>query len=77
MLPGEDQSPKTCEDCGEPLPLKVCRSNAGYYLGTECGCGPYARSSDYFPTREAAEAELRLWAEEDVRPSARTPGFWG
>ena len=34
---------------------------------------PYSRASDYFPTREAAEAELAVW--DTVRPSARTPGF--
>ena len=49
----------TCEDCDTELPLQVCHSNAGYYLGHYCPkCGPYSRETDYFPTREKAETEL-------------------
>ena len=45
--------------CGAPIPLKVCMSGAGYYLGSWCdNCGPYSRESGYFPTRELAEKAL-------------------
>jgi hypothetical protein len=42
------------------LPLQVCRSEAGYYIGTvHPKDGPYSRESEeYFPTLEAAEAAL-------------------
>lgn len=49
---------ETCEDCGEILELKVCHSNAGYYIGTWCNCGPYSRETDYYPSREAAQTDL-------------------
>lgn len=46
----------TCFDCGEPLELKVCESNAGFYLGFDCpNCGPYSRESNYFKHKETAE----------------------
>lgn len=77
MLKGEDEAPARCEDCGEALTLQVCHSAAGYYIGTWCSCGPYSRASDYFRTREAAQAELDLWNKENVRPSGRTPGYFG
>lgn len=77
MLPGEDHVPDKCDDCGVELKLQVLRSAAGYYIGTWCNCGPYSRASDYFPTQEAAAAELALWNQENVRPSGRTPGFHG
>ena len=33
----------TCVDCKSKLPLKVCMSAAGYYLGYFCNCcGPYS-----------------------------------
>lgn len=62
MLNGEtilSGAPSTCRDCGVRLVLRVCRSFAGYYLGTYCDCGPYSRESDYFETLEDAEAALR------------------
>ena len=74
MIGDEGTAPDKCPDDGEPLPLQVLQSAAGFYIGTSCPqCGPYSRASDYFPTREAAEAELAEW--DTVRPSARTPGF--
>ncbi len=48
-----------CEDCGITPELKVYRSNAGWYIGTWCGCGPYSRESGYYSTLEAAERELQ------------------
>ncbi len=59
MLNGETiatGAPGTCEDCWTVLELKPCRSAAGWYVGSECGCGPYSRESGYVGTREEAEA---------------------
>ena len=65
MLPGECGHDGTkCPDCGKVLVLQVLSSAAGYYLGTFCCCGPYSRESEYFPTRERAQAALRLEREE-------------
>lgn len=77
MLDGETQSPDKCEDCEIKLDTQVLQSGSGYYLGTQCNCGPYSRESDYFVTQESAEAELKLWVEESVKPHSRTPGYWG
>jgi hypothetical protein len=49
----------TCSDCKETVKLRVCKSFAGYYIGSYCDCGPYSRESDYYTTREKAEAALK------------------
>jgi hypothetical protein len=49
---------KTCPDCGEIYVLKVCQSFSGYYIGTECECGPNSRESSYYPDKETAQAAL-------------------
>jgi hypothetical protein len=62
MLPGEtinSGAPDKCPDCGVKLELRVCHSAAGYYLGTQCNCGPYSRESGYYKTQEEAAAALR------------------
>lgn len=51
-------APSTCEDCGYTLPLTVCRSAAGYYVGTQCSCGPYSRESGYYGTSKEAQEAL-------------------
>lgn len=58
--PGEKEAnERRCPDCQAPIPIKVCQSAAGFYIGRECECGPYERiSADYFPTREQAEAAV-------------------
>jgi len=51
MLNGETLATgarKTCGECGEEPKLQVCSSAAGYYVGTQCDCGPYSRESKYF-----------------------------
>lgn len=61
MIPGEtilSGAPSTCSECGVKLKLQICRSPAGYYIGTLCECGPYSRESGYYPTHEAAEDAL-------------------
>ena len=63
MIPGEtilSGAPSTCPDCQIRLVLQVCRSAAGYYLGTYCNCGPYSRESEYFDSREEAEKALMV-----------------
>jgi hypothetical protein len=61
VLPGETLATGAepmCSDCGVTPKLQVCRSAAGYYIGTYCSCGPYSRESDYYKTRELAQAML-------------------
>jgi hypothetical protein len=61
VMPGETLltgAPATCKDCGVELGLKVLRSAAGYYIGSQCYCGPYSRESGYYKTREEAEKDL-------------------
>jgi hypothetical protein len=60
-LPGETLAtgaPNPCPDCGVKVEPKVMRSQAGYYIGTECGCGPYSRESRYYLTRIKAQEAL-------------------
>ena len=61
MLPGEtiaSGASSTCPDCGMKLELKVLSSGGGYYIGTECCCGPYSRESGYYRTQEDAQNDL-------------------
>jgi hypothetical protein len=61
MLKGEisaSGTPYKCKDCGVVLRLKVLRSNAGYYIGTQCDCGPYSRESQYYKDVESANKDL-------------------
>ena len=62
MMPGETISTGArpqCEDCHNTSEFKVCRSPAGYYIGTYCDCGPYSRESDYYKTEKQAEEALK------------------
>ena len=45
---------------GEEFELQVLKSNAGFYLGTQCPDGlPVSReSAEYWPTDDKAEAAL-------------------
>lgn len=61
MLPGEtihSGAPDVCKECGTQLVEQVCQSAAGYYIGTQCACGPYSRESHYYETREQAQSDL-------------------
>ena len=61
VLPGEciESTQTVCAECGRELPIKVCRSVAGFYIGFFCPhCGPYSRESGYFPSHEDAEQAL-------------------
>jgi hypothetical protein len=53
-----------CSDCGDIPELQICRSPAGYYIGTYCQCGPYSRESNYYETRQGAEAALKAGGYE-------------
>ncbi len=46
-----DRDPIQCTDCNVLLELKVCKSAAGWYVGTWCKCGPYSRESVYYASR--------------------------
>lgn len=48
--------PTNCPDCNLKLKPEVCRSAAGFYVGSNCNCGPYCRDSGYYRTSEQAEA---------------------
>jgi len=52
-------APSTCEDCDVKLVAEVILSPAGYYVGTQCKCGPYSRESGYYPTEKKALEALR------------------
>jgi hypothetical protein len=57
----------TCPDCQTVMKLEVLLSNAGYYLGRTCECGPYSRESIYFRTRDYADSILqRLNREREL-----------
>jgi len=62
MIPGEtivsDASQK-CNECGKEMEMQVLSSAAGFYIGTQCECGPYSREPGYFRTREDATAALQ------------------
>jgi len=47
-----------CQGCNKSLPLEVCSSAAGYYLGYSCCLGPISRETEYFRTAEEAEVAL-------------------
>jgi len=62
MLPGEclGMNGAVCSECGETLVLKVCKSNAGYYLGYWCTRdGPESRETGYFDTEAEAKEALK------------------
>jgi hypothetical protein len=52
------------------LPLEVCKSAAGFYVGTREEDGePFSReSTQYWPTRQEAERALtsRVWSQRRV-----------
>lgn len=61
MLAGETiqtGASNKCPDCGTELKLRVLHSNAGYYVGTMCSCGPHSRESGYYKKRETAQKDL-------------------
>lgn len=69
-LEGEIDVVKNCPDCGKAMPIRVCMSGAGYYIGQYCDqCGPYNRLSYYYRTRKEAQQELdaNTWKHRDTK----------
>lgn len=63
MLQGEtihSGASRICNDCKVVLELQVLHSTAGYYIGTQCNCGPYSRESHYYRSFDAANQALNL-----------------
>lgn len=61
MLPGEtifSGAPETCSHCIRRVRLEVMRTS-GWYVGTQCFCGPYTRETGYYGTKEEAQAALK------------------
>lgn len=52
---------------GKLLPLEVCYSAAGFYLGTYCNEQPFSRESEYFLSRDTATRALQSgeWTQRD------------
>ena len=64
MLPGETiltGAPRKCDECGVTVEYKVCQSNEGFFVGTECNCGPYTRETGYFGEWHKAAEVLKHW----------------
>jgi len=50
-LPGETLhtgADPICAVCKQTAKMRVCHSNAGFYIGSYCGCGPYTRESLHY-----------------------------
>jgi hypothetical protein len=61
MLPGEtilSGASLVCDECGDTPYMDVYKSNAGYYVGTWCKCGPYSRESGYYSSYDEANSAL-------------------
>ena len=61
MMPGETiatGAPPTCPECKVTVQYSVCMSAAGFYVGTNCDCGPYTRDSGYYKTRRECAAAM-------------------
>ncbi|MCC6716308.1 MAG: hypothetical protein IT555_00325 [Acetobacteraceae bacterium] len=56
----QQQFGKLAAQCGQRLPLQVCQSRAGFYVGTLDADGlPYSRESvEYWPRRAPADKAL-------------------
>ena len=69
-LEGELDIVKVCPDCGLEMPVKVCSSGAGYYIGQFCNqCGPWNRLSlKYYKTWTEADTLLKSgeWQKRDT-----------
>ncbi len=66
-LPGEtlaSGAAATCSDCNTQVKFEVCRSAAGFFVGTVCACPwqeVYSRESGYYKTRDEAQVALDNW----------------
>jgi len=79
MIEGEtilSGAPDTCPECGVTPTLEVYRSNAGYYLGTYCNCGPYSRESGYYATEQEAQRDLNRQTQKAAKEYWKENGPW-
>ena len=54
-----------CTVCQKKMDLEILHSNAGYYIGRVCNCGPYSNESWYMKTRGEAEKTLKFFQDQD------------
>lgn len=64
-----DYTVEQCLDCQSVLPIKICQSRAGFYIGTDCDqCGKaHNRFSGYTRHREIAERVLQAFLANPCR----------
>lgn len=75
MIAGETiltGAPQTCAECEVDLEMQVLQSGGGYYVGTQCMCGPNTRETLYFASHLSAEAALVKYLAGHPMPQART-----
>lgn len=61
-----------CSECEMSMPLKVCFSPAGYFLGYWCdGCGPAGRETGYFGSKQEAEDALESFFADGILQKKR------
>jgi len=61
-----------CSECGVSVPLEVCSSAAGYFLGYWCNaCGPCGRETGYFGTEQEAKDALESFFADGILPKKR------
>lgn len=57
-----------CDDCLEDMPIMVCSSISGYFLGFHCeNCGPWSRVTSYIGTFKEAKGLLNSLTEENFK----------
>lgn len=75
MLNGETASMMpviSCNRCDANLPLRICSSAAGWYIGYYCpNCGPYSRETDYFADYAAAKRAYDIAVAGGTVPEQR------
>jgi len=79
IILGADRSCKRCGMVFAEIGIKlninfqVMFSAAGYFIGTQCSCGPNSRESSYFKSRELAMTALDTgnWIPRGKHFSAR------
>lgn len=63
-LEWEFANTEKCTDCQTDIPIKVCESGAGWYIGRECPKdGPYSRLSNYMGSEQVAKNLLAEWQD--------------
>jgi hypothetical protein len=49
-----------CEEHEEFLHIRILKSAAGFYIGTQCPiCGPWRRMTDYYSSRPEAQKAMK------------------